>query len=173
MSSPARSARERFFPESEIIVSKTDLKGRITYANKTFCQIAGYDEAEVLGKPHSLIRHPDMPRAVFKVLWDTIEARKEIFAYVKNAAKGGYFYWVYAHVTPSFGADGAVIGYHSNRRTPKRSAIDSVIVPLYAQVLAVEAQHKNGKEALAAGVECLVQTLAALKVSYEQFVLTI
>ena len=172
MSSPARSGHERFFPESEIIVSKTDLKGRVTYANKTFCDIAGYDEAEVLGKPHSLIRHPDMPRAVFKLLWDTLEERKEIFAYVKNAARNGDFYWVFAHVTPSFAADGAVIGYHSNRRTPKRAAID-VVAPLYAQILAAEAQHKNGKEALAAGVECLVQTLAALKVSYEQFVLTI
>jgi PAS domain S-box-containing protein len=173
MSSPARSGRERFFPESEIIVSKTDLKGRVTYANKTFCDIAGYAEAEVLGKPHSLIRHPDMPRAVFKLLWDALEERKEIFAYVKNATKDGDFYWVFAHVTPSFGADGGVIGYHSNRRTPKRAAIERVIVPLYAKILAAEAQHKNGKEALAAGVECLTQNLAALKVSYEQFVLTV
>ena len=71
---------ERFFPEDEVIVSKTDVKGRITYANETFLNIAGYTEEEVLGQPHSMIRHPDMPRCVFKLLWDTIKARSEIFA---------------------------------------------------------------------------------------------
>ena len=173
MNSPAPSDREAFFPENEIIVSKTDLKGRLTYCNKTFCHVAGYREAELLGKPHSLVRHPDMPRAVFKLLWDTLEARREVFAYVKNMTKSGDFYWVFAHVTPSFARDGTVVGYHSNRRAPKRAAIDRVIAPLYAEIRAAEAQHKNGKEALAAGVACLTQTLAALKVSYEQFVLTV
>jgi PAS domain S-box-containing protein len=173
MSSPAPSDRERFFPENEIIVSKTDLKGRLTYCNKTFCNIAGYGEAELIGKPHSILRHPDMPRAVFKLLWDTLTARQEVFAYVKNMTKFGDFYWVFAHVTPSFGRDGAVLGYHSNRRVPKRAAIERVIVPLYAQISAAEAQHKNGKEALAAGVDCLSGTLAAQRVPYDQFVLTI
>jgi PAS domain S-box-containing protein len=74
---------ECFFPEDEIIVSKTDLKGLITYANHTFLSIAGYTEEEVLGQPHNIIRHPDMPRCVFKLLWDTLKLRREIFAYVK------------------------------------------------------------------------------------------
>jgi PAS domain S-box-containing protein len=173
MNSPPPTDREVFFPDSEIIVSKTDLKGRLTYCNKTFCSIAGYREAELLGKPHSVLRHPEMPRAVFKLLWDTIMARREVFAYVKNITKAGDFYWVFAHVTPSFGRDGAVVGYHSNRRIPSRAALDRVIVPLYAKIRAAEAQPRNGKEALAAGVECLDATLAAQKVSYEQFVLTI
>jgi PAS domain S-box-containing protein len=76
------SGRETFFPASDVIVSKTDLKGRITYANGLFCRMAGYRETELLGQPHSIIRHPDMPRSVFKLLWDTIEARSEIFAFV-------------------------------------------------------------------------------------------
>src|SRR5690349_19372657 len=63
---------EVFFDKDDIIVSKTDLKGHITYANKTFCEIAGYTEREVVGQPHSIIRHPEMPRAVFKLLWDTL-----------------------------------------------------------------------------------------------------
>jgi PAS domain S-box-containing protein len=80
------TGRERTWGDEEIIVSKTDLKGIITYANRTFLNVAGYTEEEVLGKPHNMIRHPDMPRCVFKLLWDTIESGNEIFAYVKNMA---------------------------------------------------------------------------------------
>jgi len=166
-------SREVFFAEREIIVSKTDLKGRITYANNTFCKVAGYREDEILGKPHSLVRHPDMPRAVFKALWDTISSGREIFAYVKNTTKTGDYYWVFAHVTPSFGQDGKIVAYHSNRRVPKRATIEQVIAPLYAQILAEEARHKNGKDALAAGVECLTKFLNAKGLSYDAFALTV
>ena len=93
---------ERTFGEDEIIVSKTDLTGRITYANDVFLRISGYAEAEVLGQPHSIIRHPGTPRAVFSLLWRTIESGREIFAYVVNRAKNGDHYWVLAHVTPTF-----------------------------------------------------------------------
>ena len=170
ISKAAITQREVFFPEADLIVSKTDLKGRITYANKTFCHVAGYSEAELLGQPHSILRHPDMPRAVFKVLWDTISAGKEIFAYVKNRTKNGDFYWVYAHVTPSFDKQKTIIAYHSNRRLPKRGPIE-VLTPLYAAVLAAEARHKNGKDALAAGLECLTGALKSQGKSYEEFVL--
>jgi PAS domain S-box-containing protein len=74
------SGVERTFGEDEIIVSKTDVKGRITYANQVFLRVAGYTERELLGQPHNIIRHPDMPRCVFKLLWDTLEAKREIFA---------------------------------------------------------------------------------------------
>ena len=98
----APTGRERVFGEDEIIVSKTDLQGRITYANSVFLRVAGYAEEDVLGQPHSMIRHPGMPRAVFKLLWETIAGGREIFAYVKNLARDGDHYWVFAHVTPSF-----------------------------------------------------------------------
>ena len=101
---------ERTFRPDEIIVTKTDLKGRITYANELFCRIAGYTHDEVMGAPHCIIRHPEMPHGVFKLLWDTIEAGQEIFAYVINRAANGDHYWVLAHVTPSFGEDGKVNG---------------------------------------------------------------
>jgi PAS domain S-box-containing protein len=109
------TGRERTWGDEELIVSKTDLKGIITYANRTFLSVAGYTEQEILGKPHSIIRHPDMPRCVFKLLWDTIESGNEIFAYVKNMAKNGDHYWVFAHVTPTLDAHGNIIGYHANR----------------------------------------------------------
>jgi len=173
MSSSAPQPKEVFLPEGDFIVSKTDPRGRLTYVNKTFCEVAGYKEAELLGQPHSILRHPDMPRAVFKLLWDTIAAGTEIFAYVKNSTKIGDYYWVFAHVTPSFDKQSKIVGYHSNRRIPRRPPIDDVIAPLYAQILAAEAQHKNGKQALAAGFDFLTQQLKTLGKTYEEFVLTL
>jgi PAS domain S-box-containing protein len=164
------SGRETFFPPSELIVSKTDLKGRVTYANRLFCKMAGYRESELIGQPHSIIRHPDMPRSVFRLLWDTIEDRREIFAFVKNMASTGDHYWVFAHVTPSFDLKGEMIGYHSNRRVPDRKMLESAIIPLYAEVLKAERAHVNGKDAVAAGCKALTDFIASQKVAYEELV---
>jgi len=174
MSSPIRPTnREVFFPASELIVSKTDLKGRLTYVNRLFCSIAGYTEAQVIGQPHSIVRHPDMPRSVFKLLWDTIEDRREIFAYVKNMASNGDHYWVFAHVTPSFGVDGKIAGYHSNRRAPAADVVRNTIAPLYAAVLAIERRHVNGKDAVAAGYQALTDFVASQKVSYDELMFSL
>jgi PAS domain S-box-containing protein len=167
------SGRETFFPATELIVSKTDLRGRITYANTVFCQVARYREAELLGQPHSIVRHPDMPRSVFRLLWDTIEARREIFAYVKNMASNGDHYWVFAHVTPSFDAAGQLIGYHSNRRLPDRKILESAIIPLYAEVLRIERSHANGKQAVDAGYRALTDFVASQKVSYDELIFSL
>jgi PAS domain S-box-containing protein len=131
------TGHERTWGQEDIIVSKTDLKGIITYCNRTFLQVADYSEDELLGQPHSIIRHPDMPRSVFKLLWDTIEAEHEIFAYVKNMAKNGDHYWVFARVTPTFDAAHRITGYHSNRRCPDRHQVQ-LFENLYAQLLAEE-----------------------------------
>ena len=160
---------EVFFDADDIIVSKTDLKGRITYANKVFVDICGYTEAELIGQPHSIIRHPDMPRCVFKLLWDTLAQGREIFAYVKNMTKGGDHYWVFAHVTPSYDPDQRVIGYHSNRRVPERRII-AALEPLYASVRAEEDRHRNGKDAVAAGAAMLTDFISAKNVTYDQLV---
>ena len=164
--------REVFFDRGEIIVSKTDLKGRITYANAVFQHVSGFTERELLGQPHSIIRHPDMPRAVFKLLWETILKGGEIFAYVKNITKSGDYYWVFAHVTPSYGKTGEMVGFHSNRRVPERSAVAAVI-PLYAELVRVEAQHRNGKQALAAGTQHLTDFITATNKSYDELVLSL
>ncbi|MXN66238.1 PAS domain-containing protein [Stappia sp. GBMRC 2046] len=164
------NSQERYFEENEIIVSKTDLRGRITYANKIFLDIADYTESEVLGKPHSIIRHPDMPRCIFKLLWDTISEGREIFAYVVNRTKFGDHYWVYAHVTPSVDVNGKILSYHSNRRVPDRKIVKEQVIPLYAKLLQAERSHKNGKEALAASMNLLESILAEAGMAYDEFI---
>ncbi len=164
---------EKHFDRGDIIVSKTDTKGRITYANSVFCAVSGFTLPELIGAPHSIIRHPDMPRAVFKLLWDTILDRREVFAYVKNISKSGAYYWVFAHVTPSYSKDGQIVGFHSNRRVPERRILDGVIIPLYAEVLREEAKHRNGKDALAAGFKYLVDFVSAKRMTYEELVFSL
>jgi len=166
------SGRETSFHEDEIIVSKTDPTGRITYANQVFMRVSGYDERELIGAPHSLIRHPAMPRSVFRLLWQTIGAGREIFAYVNNMAKNGDNYWVFAHVTPSFDLGGALVGYHSNRRLPDRSAIEKV-APLYAALLEIENKPDNRKNGLEAATEHLVGLLKSRGLEYDEFVFSL
>ncbi len=173
LASTQLTGMERLLGDEEIIVTKTDTKGRITYANDTFLRIAGFDEAEVLGKAHSIIRHPDMPKAVFKLLWDTITTGKEIFAYVVNRSKNGDHYWVFAHVTPTFDAAGNIIGYHSNRRCPDRAAIDT-ITPIYKALLDTESRHgADWRAGMAASTAQLVATLNGLGLPYDEFIFSI
>ncbi len=167
------TGKEVFFGDDEIIVSKTDLKGRMTYINRVFLSIAGYSEKEVIGEPHSLIRHPDMPRCIFKLLWDTLQLGSEIFAYVVNRTKNGDHYWVYAHVTPSRDTSGQIIGYHSNRRVPDRKVIDETIIPLYKALLAVEQKQGNRKQGLEDSTSMVAAHLAEKSLAYDEFVMTL
>lgn len=166
------TGEERLLPAGEVIVTKTDPRGLITYANDVFLRISAYTEDEVLGEPHNLVRHPDMPRCVFKLLWDTLKGGDEIFAYVVNLASDGAHYWVFAHVTPSYDAHGRVVGYHSNRRPPARSAITAA-TELYGRLLAVENAAGSTPDALAAGERALQDVLDGAHLSYDQFVWSI
>lgn len=172
MSKIQPSGREQTFSEDEIIVSKTDLQGTITYANHVFLRVSGFTEAEVLGKPHSIIRHPDMPRCVFKLLWETIQSGKEIFAYVVNLCKNGDHYWVFAHVTPTFDEHGAIIGFHSNRRVPQAESLIHV-KELYQSLRAEEERHSDRRVALQSSYAMLTHTLSEQKKEYEEFVWTL
>jgi PAS domain S-box-containing protein len=168
----APTGRESVFGEDEIIVTKTDLKGRITYANDVFLRVSRFTPGEVIGEPHSIIRHPEMPRAIFKLLWDTLEARQELFAYVVNLASNGDHYWVLAHVTPSFDAAGQVVGYHSNRRKPDAAQIEK-IKPLYQQLLAEERAPTSRKEGMLSAYDRLHAMLRTQGIGYDQFVLAV
>jgi PAS domain S-box-containing protein len=160
---------ERLFDADEIIVSKTDLTGKITYANDVFLRVSGYERADILGAPHSILRHPDMPRCIFHLMWEMIQGGREIFAYVVNLASNGDHYWVYAHVTPTLDGTGRITGYHSNRRTPDRRALTS-ITSLYAELRAQEAGHATKREAIRASSTLLSSRLASLNRSYDEFV---
>lgn len=153
--------------EEDFIVSKTDLKGKITYCNRIFMDMSEYNEKELLGKPHNIIRHPDMPKAVFKYLWDVIPTKKEVFAFVINKTKLGNDYWVYANITASLDENGKVIGYYSVRRKPSKAALE-IIKPLYAKMLEVE--KSNGVEA---SFQILLDILNDKGVSYDEFIISI
>lgn len=164
---------QRSFPADELIVTKTDKKGIITYANDVFIEISGYRESELLGQPHSLIRHPEMPRAVFKILWETIESGSEIFAYVVNRAKNGDHYWVFAHVTPNTDDSGTIMGYHSSRRVALPGAV-AKIQPVYQRLLAEERRHADRKAGLAASAAMLRDMVGASGFDgYDRFVLSL
>lgn len=163
---------ENVLSDEELIVSKTDLKGRITYANDVFLRMAKYSWKELVGAPHSLVRHPEMPRCVFKLLWDTLEARQEIFAYVVNLAKDGSHYWVFAHVTPTFDISGNLVGYHSNRRKPDLGPVEK-ISPIYKALCQEEARHSNAKEGMRASLNMMIGLLRNQGVGYDEFVLSL
>lgn len=166
------SGVERFFEEDEIIVSKTDPNGRLTYVNDIFVKVSSFTEEEALGQPHSFIRHPDMPRAVFKLLWDTIQSGNEIFAYVVNLAKNGDHYWVLAHVTPTIGANGQILGFHSNRRVPDRSAV-SAAQDIYRALVQEEQRHKDPRKGLEASYQLFTSLLEKTGKAYPEYVWTI
>ncbi|HJV25003.1 MAG TPA: methyl-accepting chemotaxis protein [Aromatoleum sp.] len=114
---------ERHLAEGEYIVSKTDLKGRITYVNRPFLEISGFSEEEVLGKAHNVIRHPDMPPEAFADLWKTLQAGRPWRGMVKNRCKNGDHYWVEANANPIW-EDGRVVGYMSLRSRPTRARVE-------------------------------------------------
>lgn len=169
--SVAPSGNERRLDEAEMIVSKTDLQGRITYANESFCRVGLYDEVDLIGQPHSIVRHPDMPRCVFHLLWQHIRAGKEIFAYLKNLAKNGDHYWVLATFEPRFDVAGEPIGVHSCQRVPDASAI-AVVEPLYRKLRDEESRHADPQKAMESGAAMLARFLQAKNMDYEEFVLT-
>jgi len=138
------SQSERIVTSIDLIVSKSDAEGKITYTNPIFMKISGYSQAELLEKPHSILRHPDMPKVIFKYLWENIKDGKDVVAYVKNLCKDGSFYWVLATVRVAKNPDGSFRNYLSTRRAVSESA-KNIISSFYAKLLAVE--KSDGVEA--------------------------
>jgi len=163
------SGNEAFFAENETIVSKTDLTGKLVYGNEVFYRLAGLSEKECLGQQHNIIRHPEMPRCVFDLLWETIKSGEEIFAYVNNRSANGDNYWVFAHVTPSRDKDGNIVGYYSNRRVPDRKVLDDHIIPFYKELLETELSISSPKEALEASRAKIADKLAEHKMTFNEW----
>ena len=164
---PTPTSNQLHLNDNDFIVSKTDLSGKIIYGNKQFIKMSGYPEGELIGTPHSILRHPDMPKAVFKLLWETLKKKEEIFAYVKNLAKDGSHYWVFANVTCTLAQNGAVRDYHSVRRKPSNRAMD-IIPGLYQELLRSELQ-----QGVSASEKLLFQKLAEQGTNYHDFILSL
>jgi PAS domain S-box-containing protein len=168
--------REIVMRDDDFIVSKTDTVGKITYCNPVFIEFSGYRESELLGQQHNIVRHPDMPRAVFNLLWKTIRSGEEFFGYVKNLSKDGSFYWVYATVTPSYKVGTSpnnreIVGYFSVRRKPNKIK-QKIAEDLYRDMLAAE-KRAGRQDAIAAGTEVLNQALNSIGKDYREFILTL
>ncbi len=118
--------KEKILSDDDFIVSKTDTKGYITYCNRIFVEMAGWSRFELIGANHNIIRHPDMPKIAFKILWDLIQSKKEFFGFVKNLRKDGGYYWVLAYITPDVDFNGNIIGYTSFRKKPSRKGVETM-----------------------------------------------
>ena len=153
--------------EEDFIVSKTDLKSKILYGNKIFIEMSGYNEKELLGQPHNILRHPDMPRCAFKILYDHIQNGKEWFGFVKNLRKDGGYYWVFANISPTYDSNGKMIGYYSVRRKP-REGFKSIIEPLYKKLLEIE---KSG--GMEAGIAAVNELLKKYNMSFNEVMIKI
>jgi len=163
---------EKVLRDDDFIVSKTDTKGIITYCNEIFLEFAKYSNQELLGQNHNIIRHPDMPRVVFKLLWDTIQSGKEINAYVKNMASDGSYYWVFANITPVLDEKSKIIGYYSVRRKPNKTIVDRIIIPLYQKLLAEEKRNSISNQMTASG-KILNDLLNEKGMAYEELILSL
>jgi PAS domain S-box-containing protein len=132
------------FSKKKFIISKTDLKGKIIFTNKNFSEISGYTEAELVGEPHNILRHPDMPRAVFFLVWKTLLAGNSISGVVKNLAKDGRYYWVIVDFEAKKDSNENIIALTAFRRAAPQDVVDTV-EELYATMVSIEKKHSMEK----------------------------
>jgi PAS domain S-box-containing protein len=155
--------KEKKFNDNEMIVSMTDAKGIITYANDIFCKMAEYDLEEVIGKPHNMLRHPDMPKVVFKLVWKNLLAGRNFYGFIKNKTKNGNYYWVKAFFQPIIknGRVDKLISY----RQSVNDYTKEIISPIYKQLLDIES-----KESIVGSEKFLNDFLNKRNLSYMEFI---
>jgi PAS domain S-box-containing protein len=158
---------EKVLNVNDFIVSKTDTKGKIIYCNEIFANIAGYPPADIIGANHNLIRHPDMPKLAFKLVWDLIQNKDEFFGFVKNLCADGSYYWVFAYITADVDNNGNITSYTSVRRKMPQSAID-IITPIYKQLL--DAERSGGVQA---SQQILNELLEKHNLGYREFIINL
>jgi len=158
---------EKVLSADDFIVSKTDTKGRIIYCNEIFTEMAGYPAMDLIGANHNIIRHPDMPKIAFKLLWELIQKKDEFFGFVKNLSADGSYYWVFAYITADLDTKGNIISYTSVRRKMPQSAID-IMSSLYKEMF--EAEKSGGVEA---SKKILDDLLAKHKLGYRELIINL
>jgi PAS domain S-box-containing protein len=131
--------KEVSWDKSQVIMSKTNEFGTIEYANEVFVDVSGYEDYELMGQPHNMIRHPDMPKVIFKVLWENLKKGNNFHAIVKNLAKSGRYYWVVTDFEIGKDEKGVIVNYFGRRRAVPQEVIALHIEPLYKKLLQIEA----------------------------------
>ena len=157
--------KEVTWDKTQVIMSKTNAFGIIEYANEVFVDVSGYEDYELMGQPHNIIRHPDMPKVFFKVLWENLKQGKNFHAIVKNLAKSGRYYWVITDFEIAKDENGVIVNYFGRRQAVPQEVISLHIEPLYKKLLQIEA---------ASGVEFsekyLIGFLEEKKKSYVEYI---
>jgi PAS domain S-box-containing protein len=163
-------SEEILLAADDLIVSKTDTDSLITYANPEFCRYSGYQEYELLGKPQNIVRHPDMPRAMFELMYSHLQQRQEFFGYIKSRSKNGGFYWTFASMAPVY-ENGQHSGYISVRRCPSRDAL-KIIEPIYQRMHKIEASLPRAEQIPNSSAE-LRRAISKEFSCYAEFVLSL
>lgn len=157
--------KEVSWDKTQVIMSKTNAFGIIEYANEIFIDVCGYEDYELMGQPHNIVRHPDMPKVIFKVLWENLKAGKNFHAVVKNLAKSGRYYWVITDFEIAKDENGVIVNYFGRRQAVPQEVIALHIEPLYKKLLQIES---------ASGVEFsekyLIGFLEEKKRSYVEYI---
>lgn len=130
--------KEVAWDKTKTIMSKTDLYGTIEYANEVFVDVCGYEDYELMAQPHNIVRHPDMPKVIFKVLWENIQKGNQFHGIVKNLAKSGRYYWVITNFEYSRDENGNIVNYIARRKAVPQDVITKHIEPLYKKLLQIE-----------------------------------
>ncbi|MEJ2403300.1 MAG: PAS domain-containing protein [Candidatus Thiodiazotropha sp.] len=157
--------------QSEFMVTKSDLKGNLIYANRAFMQITGYPEYEILGKPLNLFRHPDMPKGMFRLLWDHLENDQECYLYLKNRTRDGDFYWTFTNTILIHDPQGKPATYFSAQRRPSREGV-STIIPIYQEMLTIE-HGSSGTRAAELSLQWLTDKLRQQGKTYDEYIHTL
>ena len=135
---PTPIDKEVNWNKSLVVISETDIYGRITNVNDVFCNVCGYSPEEMIGQPHSIIRHPDMPKLVFKLLWDNLKVGNNFIGVIKNLAKSGEYYWVITDFEMRRDATGNITHYIARRKSVPKAVIENYVAPLYETLLKLE-----------------------------------
>ena len=135
---PTPIDKEVGWNKSQVVISETDVYGRITNVNDVFCNVCGYSPEEMIGQPHSIIRHPDMPKLVFKLLWDNLKVGNNFIGVIKNLAKSGEYHWVITDFEMRRDATGNITHYIARRKSVPKAVIENYVAPLYETLLKLE-----------------------------------
>ncbi len=157
--------REVTWDKRKTVLSKTDKRGMIEYANETFVEVSGYEDYELISQPHNVIRHPDMPRVIFKILWENLKKGNNFHAVVKNLAKSGRYYWMVTDFELVFDDNNEITNYIAKRKAMPEEALRKHIEPLYKKLL-----HIEQVSGIDASEKYLIGFLEERRMSYEEWI---